>query len=128
VTGGGTRLEFVSLTGEPSITLCNDDCSLGFGPARVQAPMINWSLDGKFLSVSLQYFGLRTPRTVLLPYRSDVPLARQYPKGMITESDLIKNPSAKVINEGNVFPASGSDYLVWRLATQSNLYQVPIPR
>ena len=127
VNGGGTRLEFMSLTGEPSITLCNDDCSLGFGPARVQAPVIQWSHDGKLLSLSLQYFGLRTPRTVFLPYRSDLPLDRQYPKGMTTEGELVKNPGAKVINEGNVFPAGGSDYLVWKLATQSNLYQVSLP-
>ena len=120
-------LEFMSLTGEPSITLCNDDCSLGFGPARVQAPVIQWSHDGKLPSLSLQYFGLRTPRTVFLPYRSDLPLDRQYPKGMTTEGELVKNPGAKVINEGNVFPAGGSDYLVWKLATQSNLYQVSLP-
>jgi Tol biopolymer transport system component len=125
---GGMRLEFVSLAGEPSITLCSDDCSMGFGPARVQAPPIHWSLDGKLLSVSLEYFGLRAPRTVFLPYRSDVPLARQYPKGLKSEADLIKNPGAKVINEPNVFPATASSYLVWRLATQSNLYQIPIPR
>ena len=86
--GGGTRLELLSLADEPSFALCSDDCSLGFGPARVQAPPIHWSVDGKLLSVSLQYFGLRTPRTVLLPYRSDLPLARQYPKGLKTEADL----------------------------------------
>ena len=126
--GGGTRLELVSLAGEPSFALCSDDCSLGFGPARVQAPPIHWSADGKFLSVSLQYFGLRTPRTVLLPYRTDLPLARQYPKGLNNEADVIGNPGAKVINEPNVFPATASSYLVWRLATQSNLYQIPIPR
>ena len=126
--GGGTRLELVSLAGEPSFALCSDDCSLGFGPARVQAPPIHWSADGKFLSVSLQYFDLRTPHTVLLPYRSDIPLARQYPKGLKIEADLIRNPGAKVINEPNVFPATASSYLVWRLATQSNLYQVPLPR
>ncbi len=126
--GGGTRLELVSLAGEPSFALCTDDCSLGFGPARVQAPPIHWSADGKLLSVSLQYFDLRTPHTVLLPYRSDLPLARQYPKGLKIEADLVRNPGAKVINEPNVFPATASSYLVWRLATQSNLYQIPIPR
>ena len=126
--GGGTRLELVSLAGEPSFALCSDDCSLGFGPARVQAPPIHWSADGKLLSVSLQYFDLRTPHTVLLPYRSDIPLARQYPKGLKIEADLVRNPGAKVINEPNVFPATASSYLVWRLATQSNLYQVPLPR
>ena len=65
---------------------------------------------------------------MLLPYRSDLPINRQYPKGMITEEELIKNPGAKVINEANIFPAAGSDYLVWKLATQSNLYQLSIPR
>jgi Tol biopolymer transport system component len=127
-SGGSAGLEFVSLADEPSVTLCTDECSQGFGPARVQAPPIQWSLDGTLLSVSLQYFGLRTPRTVLLPYRSDLPLARQYPKGLNTEADLIRNPGAKVINEPNVFPATASSYLVWRLATQSNLYQIAIPR
>jgi hypothetical protein len=39
-----------------------------------------------------------------------------------------KNPGAQVINEADVFPAAGSAYLVWRLATQSNLYQLSIPR
>ena len=125
---GGTRLEFLSLKGEPSFALCNDECALGFGPNRVQAPLVQWSFDGRFLSISLPVLGLRTAKTVLLPYRSDLALDRQYPRGMISEDELIKNPGAKVINEANVFPASGSDYLVWRLATQSNLYQIPIPR
>ena len=90
--GGGTRLEFVSLNGEPSFPLCNNECSLGFGPNRVQSPVVSWSPDGKSLYIALQYFGLRTRRTVVLPYRSDVSLDRQYPNGLTTEQDRSAQP------------------------------------
>src|SRR5262249_55752385 len=126
--GGGTRPEFVSLTGDASFPLCNQDCSIGFGPNRVQAPIVTWSADGKSLYVGLQYLGLRTRHTVVLPYRSDAPLERLYPKGLRTETDVLANPGAKMIEEADVFPASGSAYMVWRRATQSNLYRIPIPR
>ena len=127
-SGGGTRLEFVSLNGAPSFPLCNDECTLGFGPNRVQSPVASWSADGKSLYVALRYFGLRHARTVVLPYQSDVALERQYPKGLTTEEEIPRNPGAKVINEADAFSATGSAYLVWRLATQSNLYQVQIPQ
>jgi len=126
--GGGTRLEFVSLKGEPSFPLCNNECSLGFGPNRVQSSVASWSPDGESLYIALQYFGLRTPHTVVLPYRSDVPLERQYPKGLTMEKEIPRNPGARVIDQANVFSATGSAYLVWRLATQSNLYQISIPQ
>ena len=126
--GGGTQGALVSLHGEASFPLCADDCAIGFGPNRVQAPLVNWSADGTSLYVGLQYFGLRHTRTVVLPYRSDVPLERLYPKGLRTETDVLANPGAEVIEEGDVFPASGSAHLVWRRATQSNLYRIPIPR
>ena len=126
--GGGLRVELTSLKGEHSFPLCSGECSIGFGPNRVLAPPAQWSLDGKFLYVSLQYFGLRTRRTVVLPYRSDLPLEQQYPKGLTTEADLRDNPGAKVIDEADVFPAFDSAYLIWRLSTQSNLYRIALPR
>ncbi len=126
--GGGESAEFVSTRGEKSFPACLDPCALGFGPNRSQAPLVNWSLDGKFLFVTLQYFGLRTQRTVVLPYRSDVPLESLWPKGLKTETDVPANPGAKVINEANAFPSSDSSaYLFWRRTTQSNLYRIPIP-
>ena len=127
-TGGGTRIQMISLRGERSIFVCNEDCAVGFGPNRIQAPMFNWSMDGKWLFVGLQYFGVRTARTVVLPYRSGVPLETLWPNGLISEEGVVANPGAKIINEGNAFPAStGSPYLFWRLATQSNLYRVALP-
>ena len=71
--------------------------------------------------------GVRTAATVVLPYRSGVPLATLYPKGLNTEDDVMANPGARVINDGNAFPAAGSAHLSWRPTTQSNLYQIRLP-
>ena len=126
--GAGTYMQLTSTTGGAAIPVCNDACVLGFGPLRLQAPPIGWSSDGKSLFVSLQYFGLRTARTVVLPYRSDVPLEQLWPKGLRMETEIAANPGARTINERDVFPTRDpSSYLFWRRTTRSNLYQIPIP-
>ena len=125
--GGGTSIRLVSTKGEASFPICGEGCTIGFGPNRVKAPILNWSADGKSLFVGLQYFGQRTARTAVLPYRSDVPLARQWPKGLTTEAGVAANPGAKVIGERDVFPgATPADYLFWRRVTQSNLYRIAL--
>ena len=58
--GGGTQAAFVSLQGEAAFPLCGDDCAIGFGPNRVQAPLVNWSADGTSLYVGLQDSGSAT--------------------------------------------------------------------
>ena len=126
--GGGLTLQLMSLHGDAPMTACEHCVFLGFGPNRLQGSPINWSADGKSVFVSLQYFGLGTPKTVVLPYRSGVPLAALWPKGLRSEQDVAANPGATVINEPNVFPAaSASAHLSWRRTTQSNLYRVPLP-
>jgi len=108
--------------------VCENCINLGFGPNRVYGTTFNWSMDGKSVFVSLQYFGLGTEKTVVLPYRSGVSLAALWPKGLRSEQDVAANPGATVINEGNVFPAaSASAHLSWRRTTQSNLYRVRLP-
>ena len=90
--------------------------------------MFSWSMDGKFVFVALKYYGLHTLRTVVLPYRSDRPLESLWPQGLKTEKDVAANPGAKLIDEADAFPRSGSPaYFVWRRATQSNLYRIPVP-
>jgi hypothetical protein len=85
-------------------------------------------MDGKTVFVSLQYFGLGTAKTVVLPYQSDVALATLWPKGLRDEQDVAMNPGVTIINEANVFPtASASAHLSWRRTTQSNLYQIRLP-
>jgi Tol biopolymer transport system component len=126
--GDGLALQLMSLHGEAPMTACENCVFLGFGPNRVQGSPITWSMDGKSVFVSLQYFGLGTAKTVVLPYRSGVPLAALWPKGLRREQDVAANPGATVINEANVFPAaSASTRLSWRRTTQSNLYRVRLP-
>jgi len=129
VSGGGTKAQLMSTRGEKSFPICGEGCSIGFGPNRVQAPLVNWSHDGRLLFVGLQYFGMRSQRTVALPYRADVPLERLWPHGLTTAEGVAINPGATVIAEANAFPAStSSSYLSWKRATQSNLYRLPIPK
>jgi eukaryotic-like serine/threonine-protein kinase len=127
-TGGGLALQLISLHGEAPMTACENCVVRGVGPNRVQGSPINWSTDGKSVFVNLQYFGLGIAKTVVLPYRSGVPLAALWPKGLRYEQDVAANPGATVINEANVFPAaSASAHLSWRRTTQSNLYRVRLP-
>ena len=125
--GGHTSLGFMSLRGEDSFTVCNDECSVGPRSFLGSAPF-TWSTDGKRLFVNLVHFGASTPRTVVLPYRSDATAQTLWPKGLRLDKDVMANPGATVINAANTFPAFGATtYLSWRTSTQSNLYRVRIP-
>jgi DNA-binding winged helix-turn-helix (wHTH) protein/Tol biopolymer transport system component len=124
---GTTSLAFMSLRGETSFDVCNDDCSVGPRSFLIVPPFA-WDTQGTRLFVNLVHFGQGTPRTVSLPYKSDVSPAALWPKGLRLEKDVMANPGARVINAQNTFPASGATaYLSWRGATQSNLYRVRIP-
>ena len=124
----GLQAAFFSTRGGKTYTACTDGCAFGFGPSRIRSQIFSWTLDGKSMFVSLYPFGSRTNRTVVLPYRSGVPLDTLWPKGLGTEQDISLNPGAKIINEADAFPALGnSSYLFWRRTTLSNLYRIPIP-
>ena len=126
--GGGLSVKLISLRGEESMAACGGNCLAAFCPNRIQAPPISWRPDGKSVFVGLQYFGLGTARTVVVPYRSGVALKTLWPRGLNTEADVAANPGAKVIDEANVFPtSSASSYLSWRRGTQSNLYRIRLP-
>jgi hypothetical protein len=47
---------------------------------------------------------------------------------MKSEQDVLANPGAKVLNDGNALPAGDPlAHLSWRRTTQSNLYRVALP-
>jgi hypothetical protein len=124
---GTTSLAFMSLRGGKSFEVCNDDCSVG-PRSFLAAPPFAWSADGTRLFVNLVHFGLGTPRTVVLPYKSDVSPATLWPNGLRLEKDVMANPGAKVVDAPYTFPVSDvAAYALWRAATQSNLYRVQIP-
>jgi hypothetical protein len=101
---GTTSLAFMSLRGGQSFEVCNDDCSVG-PRSFLAAPPFAWSADGTRLFVNLVHFGLGTPRTVVLPYKSDLSPAALWPKGLRLEKDVMANPGAKVVNAPYTFPA-----------------------
>jgi len=124
---GTTSLALMSLGGEKSFDVCNDDCSVGPRSFLIVPPFA-WNTEGTRLFVNLVHFGQGTARTVVLPYKSDVSPAALWPKGLRLEKDVMANPGANVINASNTFPASeAGTYLSWRGSTQSNLYRVRIP-
>jgi hypothetical protein len=78
--------------------------------------------------VNLIHLGKNTRRTVALPYRSDVPAERLWPRGLQSEKDIVGTPGAKVINAAVTFPAANPEaYLLWRASIQSNLYRLRLP-
>ena len=122
----GTTAEFFPVHGGRPFVACNT-CVPGFGPGRQQAPMFEWSADGKYLYVSLQWFGFHPQKTVVLPYWNQQEFENRWPRGLKSEKDLAALPGARVIAEANVFPGvDPSKYLFWKLTTQSNLYRIPL--
>jgi DNA-binding winged helix-turn-helix (wHTH) protein/Tol biopolymer transport system component len=124
---GTTSLAFMSLRGETSFEVCNDDCSVGPRSFLIVPPFA-WNTEGTRMFVNLVHFGQGTPRAVVLPYKSDIAPAALWPKGLRLEKDVMANPGARVINASNTFPASDANaYLSWSGSTQSNLYRVRLP-
>jgi DNA-binding winged helix-turn-helix (wHTH) protein/Tol biopolymer transport system component len=124
---GTTSLAFMSLRGEKSFDVCNEECSVG-PRSFLGVPAFSWSMDGTRLFVNLVHFGKSTSKTVIVPYRSDASSETLWPKGLRFEQDLIETPGATIVNAANTFPASDPGaYLSWKTATQSNLYRIRIP-
>jgi len=124
----GTKIVLLSTTGDKPYLVC-EDCKVGFGPARYQATFLTWSMDGKSVVVGLKFYGLQAQRMAILPYDSHQSPETLWPKGLKSEDDVMANPGARRVNEGNVFSAnSATAYLAWRQTTQANLWKIPIPK
>jgi eukaryotic-like serine/threonine-protein kinase len=124
-TDGITVKLFPTRGGSP-LVVC-DACIPAFGPSQQQAPMFNWSVDGKYLYISLQYFGRHSRKSLVLPWRPGRSIEKLWPRGF-TEKDFAALPGVEIIPEQNVFPGpEPSKYLFWKLTTQSNLYRIPVP-
>ena len=125
-TAGITVKIFPTHGGNP-LVVC-DACIPAFGPGQQQAPMFNWSVDGKYLYISLQYFGRHSRKSLVLPWRPGRSIEKLRSRGFASENDFAALPGASIVPEQNVFPGpEPSKYLFWKLTTQSNLYRVPVP-
>lgn len=122
-----TKLEFMSLRGESSFTVCNDDCSVGPRSFLGSHPVV-WSHDGSRMMVNLVHFGQTTLRSVSLPYRDNASPNELWPNGLHVDEDVLTTPGATVINAPSTIPGPTADsFIAWRTSTLSNLYRVRIP-
>jgi hypothetical protein len=113
----------VPLEGGAPITVC-DTCSFGFGITRSSNPLFSWSLDGKWLYVSLRYFPFGSTKTVVMPFKvGDAPPA--FTKGFASEADFVRIPGARLLNQDNISPGMSPDYFVTaRRSAKTNLFRI----
>ena len=113
----------VPLEGGEPITVC-DNCSVGFGTARSSAPLVNWSLDGKWVYVSLRQFPFGSLKTAVIPIKpGSAPPA--FTKGFLREADFARVPGSRLIDQADVPTGMSSSYFVsTRRSVKANLFRV----
>ena len=113
----------VPLEGGEPITVC-DNCSVGFGTARSSAPLLSWSLDGKWVYVSLRQFPFGSLKTAALPVKPGT-APPTFTKGFDSEADFARIPRAFLINQSDVPTGISSNYFVsTRRSVKANLFRI----
>ncbi len=113
----------VPLEGGAPITVC-DNCSFGFSSTRSSAPLLSWSLDGKWVYVSLRYFPFGSSKTAVIPIQSGA-APPSFTKGFANEADFARIPGAHLINENDVSSGISPNYFVnTRRSAKANLFRI----
>lgn len=113
----------VPLEGGAPITVC-DSCSFGFGSARSSAPLLSWSLDGKWVYVWLRPFQSASSKTAVIPTNSGA-APPTFTKGFGSEADFARIPGARLINQDDVSPGISPNYFVsTRRSAKANLFRI----
>jgi eukaryotic-like serine/threonine-protein kinase len=116
-----------SLHGRKPALIC-DTCIGGFGPARMNAPLASWSLDGKYLYVSLQFFAIESTKTLVVPLKPASAPPLLTPRSGTKEPYFASLPGARLINEKDVFPGPDiNTYAFYRRSSRTNLYRLRLP-
>ena len=113
----------VPLEGGVPITMC-DNCSFGFGITRWSAPLLSWSLDGKWLYVSLRQFAFGSSKTAVIPIKFGA-APPSFAKGFTREADFERIPGAHLINQNDVSSGISPNYFVsTRRSAKANLFRI----
>lgn len=113
----------VPLEGGAPITVC-DSCVFGFGSARTSAPLLSWSLDGKWVYVSLRHFPFGSSKTAAIPIESGA-APPAFTKGFGSEADFARIPGARLISQNDVAPGMSPSYFVsTRRSAKANLFRI----
>jgi Tol biopolymer transport system component len=118
-----TNVKAYPLRGGEPVPLC-DNCIVGTGPARAQAPIVSWSPDGKFLYMSLRYFGMETPRTLSLPVSGRGPTTLNS-VNLASEKEVLKLNGARLIPAADAYPSTSPEvYAFSRYEAKTNLFRI----
>ncbi|HEV2615821.1 MAG TPA: protein kinase [Candidatus Acidoferrales bacterium] len=113
----------VRLEGGAPITVC-DNCSVGFGSARSSAPLLSWSLDGKWVYVSLRPFPFGSLKTAVIPLKSGT-APPAFTKGFGSEADFARIPGSRLINQDDIPTGMSPNYFVsTRRSVKANLFRI----
>ena len=113
----------VPLEGGAPITVC-DSCSFGFGITRSSAPLLSWSLDGKWVYVSLRYFPFGSSKTAVISIKSGT-APPSFAKGFASEADFERIPGVHLINQNEVSSGISPNYFVsTRRSAKANLFHI----
>jgi len=113
----------VPLEGGTPITVC-DICALGFGTARSSAPLLSWSLDGKWVYVSLRPFPFGSLKTAVIPIKPGS-APPTFTSGFGSEADFARIPGSRLIDQADVPTGMSSNYFVsTRRSVKANLFRI----
>jgi hypothetical protein len=112
--------------GGPSRVLCRV-CAIG--SLGIDPPIVGWSLDQKFMYVSLSRTGSSDkPKTLVIALDPGDAFPKFSSEELVTNPELPRMPGVRVLDLASVFPGpDGSTYAFWRTSTQRNLYRIGLP-
>jgi hypothetical protein len=111
------------LKGGAPVTVC-DNCSFGYGSTRSSAPLLSWSLDGRWVYLSLRYFPFGSSKTAVIPIKSGA-APPSFAKGFASEADFARIPGAHLVNENDVSSGISPSYFVsTRRSAKANLFRI----
>jgi hypothetical protein len=107
--------------GSPKL-ICGSCAQAGTFESAPWAPAATWSSDGKFMYLQFNQ------STYAIPVRPGDVLPPIPDGGFRTEQQVAALPGARVIGSRDIFPGpSPSTYVFTKVATQRNIYSVPVP-
>jgi serine/threonine protein kinase len=113
----------VPLKGGAPISVC-DSCSVAYGTARSSAPLLSWSLDGKWVYVSLRHFPFGSVKTAVIPIKTGA-APPTFTKDFVSEADFARIPGARLINQDDVSSGMSPNYYVsTRRSAKANLFRI----
>jgi serine/threonine protein kinase/Tol biopolymer transport system component len=113
----------VPLEGGGPIPVC-DSCSVGFGTARSLAPLLSWSLDGRWVYVSLRHFAFGSSKTAVIPITTGA-APPTFTNGFVSEADFARIPGASLLNQDDVPSGMSPKYYVsTRRSAKANLFRI----